>query len=61
LQDIEHKIISDTKLQKQLIINSDVEENKPLPSENFPRTSDIQKCSNCTFFKVCEELKKFEK
>jgi hypothetical protein len=61
LQDIEHKIISDTKLQRKLIIDGDIEENKPLTTENFPRTFDIQKCSNCTFFKVCEELKKFEK
>lgn len=61
LQYIEQKIISDTQLQKKLIIDWNVEENQPLPTENFPRTSDLQKCSNCTFFKVCEDLKKFEK
>lgn len=61
LQQIEQKIISDTKIQKELIIEKDVENNQPLASENFPRTTDLQKCSNCTFFKVCEELKKIEK
>ncbi|HOG15006.1 MAG TPA: PD-(D/E)XK nuclease family protein [Candidatus Absconditabacterales bacterium] len=61
LEDIEKTIISDTTIQKQFLINQDVEKNQPLPSENFPRTNDLQKCSNCTFYKVCEELKKFEK
>jgi len=60
LQNIEQKIIDDTKTQKTLIINWDVEENKPLPTKEFPRTTDIQKCSNCTFYKVCEALKQFE-
>lgn len=60
IQQIEQKIINDTKLQKDLILNKDVEENKPLPSSNFERTQDIQKCSDCTFYKVCQELKNFE-
>jgi len=60
LQQIEQKIISDTKIQKELLIEKDIEKNQPLPSENFPRTTDLQKCSNCTFYKVCEGLKKFE-
>ncbi len=61
LQEIEQKIISDTKIQKEFLIEKDIEKNQPLPSENFSRTTDLQKCSNCTFYKVCEELKKFEK
>ncbi len=60
IQEIEQKIINDTKIQKKLIIDQDVKENKPLPSQEFKRTPDIQKCSNCTFYKVCEELKNFE-
>ena len=61
LQDIEQKIIDDTTLQKKLIIDWNVEENKPLPSKEFLRTTDQYKCKDCTFYKVCEELKKFEK
>ena len=61
LQEIEQKIISDTKIQKEFLIEKNIEKNQPLPSENFFRTTDLQKCSNCTFYKVCEELKKFEK
>ena len=57
---IQQKIIDDTTIQKKLIINGDVEENKPLPSKEFPRTTDEYKCSNCTFYKVCEALKQFE-
>lgn len=60
LQNIEQKIIDDTTLQKKLIIDWNVEENRPLSTKEFPRTTDIQKCSNCTFYKVCEELKKIE-
>ncbi len=60
IQQIEQKIIDDTKIQKNLIIDKNVEENKPLPSTEFHRTSDLQKCSDCTFYKVCEELKNFE-
>ena len=61
LKDIEQKIISDVAIQKAFLIDQDVEKNQPLKSEYFPRTNDLQKCSNCTFYKVCEELKKFEK
>lgn len=61
LQKIEQKIIDDTAIQKQLIINWNVEENKPLPTINFPRTTDQYKCKDCTFYKVCEDLKNFEK
>ncbi len=61
LQNIEQKIINDTALQKTLIIDWNVEENKPLPSKDFARTTDIQKCSNCTFYKACELLNNFEK
>ena len=32
-----------------------------MESSNFARTSDLHKCKSCTFYKVCEELKKFEK
>jgi hypothetical protein len=61
LQNIEQKIIDDTTLQKKLIIDENVEENKPLPTSKFPRTTDQYKCKNCTFYKVCEALKNFEK
>lgn len=60
IQEVEQKIIEDTKIQKDLIINKDIEENKPLPSIEFQRTTDLQKCSDCTFYKVCQELKNFE-
>lgn len=57
IQEIENKIILDTKKQTNLLIDKNIETNNPLSSENFPRTNDLQKCSNCTFFKVCEKLK----
>ena len=60
IQQIEQKIINDTKIQKDLIIDKNIEENKPLPSKEFHRTPDLQKCSDCTFYKVCEALKKLE-
>lgn len=59
--DIEQKVIDDINVQKQLIVNKNVESNIPLESSNFARTDDIYKCKNCTFYKVCEELKKYEK
>jgi hypothetical protein len=61
LQNIEQKIIDDTTLQKKLIINWDVDDNKPLATKEFPRTTDKYKCKDCTFYKVCEDLKNFEK
>lgn len=60
LLDIEQKIIDDSDIQKTLILNKNVLDNKPLNSSNFQRTSDIMKCKSCTFYKVCEELKKYE-
>jgi hypothetical protein len=44
-----------------LITNKNVESNIPLESSVFTRTDDLYKCKSCTFYKVCEELKKFEK
>jgi uncharacterized protein (UPF0179 family) len=38
-----------------------VEKNIPMESGNFARTNDPYKCKDCTFYKVCEELKKYEK
>jgi uncharacterized protein (UPF0179 family) len=32
-----------------------------MESSNFARTNDMNKCKNCTFYKACEELKKYEK
>lgn len=61
LLDIEQKIIDDVNIQKWFILNKNVESNIPMESGNFARTSDIHKCKNCTFYKVCEELKKYEK
>lgn len=60
LQEIEQRIVDDVKIQKEFLLEKDVEKNEPIVSDNFTRTTDLQKCSNCTFFKVCEELKKFE-
>ena len=61
LLDIEQKIIDDVNIQKWFILNKNVESNIPMESSNFARTNDIHKCKNCTFYKVCEELKKYEK
>ena len=61
LLDIEQKIVDDVNVQKQLIINKNVESNMPLESMVFHRTDDPYKCKNCTFYKVCEEIKKYEK
>ena len=61
LLDIEQKIVDDANIQKQLIINKNVESNMPLESSAFHRTDDPYKCQNCTFYKVCEEIKKYEK
>jgi hypothetical protein len=33
----------------------------PLESSAFHRTVDPYKCQSCTFYKVCEEIKKYEK
>lgn len=60
LLDIEQKIIDDANIQKSLILNKNVSDNQPIESTYFQRTSDIFKCKNCTFYKVCEELKKYE-
>ena len=61
LIDIEEKIVNDVNIQKWFILNKDVESNIPMESSNFSRTNDINKCKNCTFYKACEELKKYEK
>jgi len=61
LLDIEEKIIDDINIQKWFILNKNVESNIPMESNNFARTNDPKKCKNCTFAKVCEEIKKYEK
>jgi len=61
LLDIEQRIIDDVNIQKWFILGKNVESNIPMESSNFSRTSDLHKCKNCTFYKVCEELKKYEK
>lgn len=61
LLDIEQKIIDDVNIQKWFILNKNVEANIPMESANFARTNDPYKCKDCTFYKVCEELKKYEK
>ena len=61
LLDIEQKVVDDVNVQKQLIVNKNVEANIPLESSEFQRIDDPYKCKNCTFYKVCEELKKYEK
>jgi hypothetical protein len=32
-----------------------------MESANFARTNDPYKCKDCTFYRVCEEIKKYEK
>lgn len=61
LLDIEQKIIDDVNIQKNFLVNKDIESNIPMESSNFARTSDPYKCKDCTFYRVCEELKKYEK
>lgn len=61
LLDIEQKIIDDINVQKWFILGKNVEANIPMESANFARTNDSYKCKDCTFYKVCEEIKKYEK
>ena len=61
LLDIEQKIIDDVNIQKWFILNKNVEKNIPIKSWNFARVNDPYKCKDCTFYKVCEELNKYEK
>lgn len=54
------KIWQDVDFQKQFIEDQDVIKNIPLSHKSFARTTSEKKCENCSFRKVCEELKSFE-
>jgi hypothetical protein len=60
IEAIVDKIISDTELQKKFLVNGDSFRNQPLPSSEFARTDDMEKCKSCVLRKVCEELKNYE-
>ena len=54
------KLVQDIEFQKQFIVDGDVIKNEPLPHTSFPRTTSKKKCANCTFRKVCEDLRNLE-
>lgn len=57
---IEQKITLDVINQKQLLQQQNLIKNQPLPSHYFARTKDANKCKNCRFRKVCDELTHYE-
>ena len=57
---IVQKLKDDMEYQKQFVVDGDILKNEPLPHQNFPRTTSAKKCTNCTFRKVCEDMKSFE-
>ena len=60
IDDILNLIIQDVNFQKTFLVDQNTYKNQPLSSTAFSRTSDEEKCQNCPFKKVCEDLKAFE-
>ena len=60
IEDIKNKIVEDIENERKLIVDWNIENNRPLPTHYFARTDNINKCERCTFRKLCYDLKNYE-